>query len=306
MPLRNPLTDLASWRANIDAGLHLEGGSIVAHQHRDAEYTYIRADITAAYNTARHDEGGVGGKVDLVERHLLYLRRLDRLLLFDRVLPVDPAYKAKWLLQSEVRPEFRAGVVLRGSSNDGIIATADKEFLFANGVGRLHLQSLLPLDGETLVVGGDNNRFYVDIDGDAATLDGRNMDDGAWTPPWFEAARWRLEIGGKPGSAGQDFLTLLSPSIGSYRPPRAARLRAMPDGILAVQIDDELIVFVVDDAGSGFDLPAAADVTRVRVLGLPPGGTVQIANRDFPVDEAGSIDLESLPEFRRVRWSNRK
>jgi hypothetical protein len=303
MPIRNPLATLADWRENLGAGFHLEGGRIRHYLHEPSAFTYVDADLTDAYNTPRHDEGGDGGKVSSVTRQLLYLRRLDRVLIRDRVTSTDPAFKAKWLLQSLVKPEVVNGMRLKGSADNGIIATDQAEFRFHNGRGRLHVLSLQPEQRETLVIGGKNYRFYVDVDGDAATLDGEIMGKDSRVTKWFEPAEWRLEISDRRSVAQQDFLTLLSPSLEDFNPPLVEILELEAAGAIAVRVDDEILVFVEAPEVREVTVPGVVGASVARVFGLPAGALISVNQSPHRADSAGTVSLETDGKLLSLSWS---
>lgn len=302
MPLRNPLSSLADWRGNLGQGMHLEGGEIRAFRHEPTAFTYIDADISRAYNTPEHDEGGKGGKVRSVVRQLVYLRRLDRVLLRDRVETTDPAYQVKWLLQSMAKPELEQAMRLKGDVDNGILATTQSEFRFSNGRGRLHLASLLPEQRETLVIGGKDYRFYTDVDGDPETLDGKNMGQDSRIASWFEPALWRLEIGRRGPAHVSDFLTLLSPSIDAFRPPEVALLEATPAGVVAARVDDEVIVFIEDPQLDEISLSVPSGVAWLRLFGLPPGAVVTVAGQRHSTTAEGTLSLRAVEQIMQLSW----
>lgn len=291
MPISNPLGTLDDWRDNLDAGLHLAGGEIHAYAHEAGQFTFVDADITRAYNTPHHDEGGAGGKVSRVRRQLVYLRRLDRVLLRDRIDVTDPSFKAKWLLQMPRRPQIDQPIVLAGKADNGLILSDQREFRLANGKGRLHVLPLLPARLEVTLLGGRDYRFFTDIDGDASTFDGRNMVEGSRDVAWFDAARWRLELSDKEPRVDQGFLTLLSPSIDEFNPPDAALMPRLAEGVLAVRVDDELVLFVETEALGRLLLREVPGVRLVRLFGLPSDGPIVVNGGERWLEAGAGLTL---------------
>lgn len=293
IPVHNPLSDLASWQDNIGQGRHLEGGEIRGYEHHPDEYTYIDADLTAAYNTPAHDEGGEGGKVRAVRREVVYLRRLDRVLIHDRVLTVSPDYRAKWLLQTQVKPELKDAHLRRGTADNGILETGQAVYRYSNGRGRLHVLSLLPRQRRTLAVGGKDFRFLADVDGDADTLDGRNMGHNSRITDWFEPALWRIEISNAQPGIEQHFLTLLTPSIDRFRETRARLLSKTDEDAKVIQVDDELLVFVDPIPRGRLQLAPPSGVNRLRVFGLPAGGRMTFGVRELEIPDSGVFSIKT-------------
>jgi len=129
IPTGDSLSSVADWRQNLGAGLHLEGGRILAYRHQANAYTYVAADLTPAYNNPSHDSGGSGGKVTSVTRQLLYLNKEDRLIIHDRIATVNPAYPTKWLLHTRTRPAATGMKLIQGKGDNGILETTASSFL---------------------------------------------------------------------------------------------------------------------------------------------------------------------------------
>jgi len=300
MPLTSPLHSLEQWREQLDDGLHLRGGDITAFEHQPGAYTFVEADLTAAYNTPQHDEGGQGGKVHRMVRRLLYLRRLDRFLIQDRIHAVDPAYQGAFLLQSMVRPKTGPVMVYRGTEGDGIMAVAGDSLQFRNKRGRLQMQSLLPRQREILLIGGAKHPFWTDQDGDANTLDGRVEGHNSHQWDVFDFARWRVEIRHTEPAYKQQFLTLLSPSLDQFRTPAIAEVLHRSEKALAVRVDDEVVVFA-EQGESSMTLSLGREPLRVRVPGYQGKARIsgKQAGRGIPEGEPqylGKVKISFNPE----------
>lgn len=268
LPTGSNLDSVAEWRENLDAGLHLRAADVSYYHHEPGQFTYVEVDLTPAYNNPKHDEGGQGGKVNKVVRRLLYLNQLDRVLVHDRIDAVDPRYRARFLLQSQVGAEEEPVQVLRGKPNNGVVKMAGNQLHFKHRDSYLQVHSLLPEQPELIMVGGRDHRFLTDIDGDAATLDGEQMGQNSRITEWFEPALWRLEIGDPTQSAKQEFLTLLSPSLNAYQPTPQARVLRREDDLLVVRIDQEVLVLTDRPAGE-ITLNLGYELANIRILGLP-------------------------------------
>ena len=103
-PTGSGIQSVSDWAEKLDSKNHLAGGRINHYRAVYGEYVYISSDLTKAYNTPGHDEGGRGGKVREVKRDLLYLANEDRLLIHDRIVSTDASYTKKWLLHSVNQP----------------------------------------------------------------------------------------------------------------------------------------------------------------------------------------------------------
>ena len=171
LPVGSAIIGTEYWAEHLNSGLHLGGGRLLHYEHRSSEFTYIAADLTAAYNTPEHDEAGRGGAVDRVVRRLVYLQDEDRLLISDQVNAVAAEYQKKWLLHTVMRPEVENIRVLKGTADDGILeSTADKA-LVRNGREFLTVQRVYPVDAVIRLVGGEHHAYYIEKDSDETTLD---------------------------------------------------------------------------------------------------------------------------------------
>lgn len=299
LPTGSAIKSVADWRENLYAGQHLAAGKTEAYEHKADAYTYIASDLTAAYNNPRHDEGGAGGKVERVRRSLVYVRELDQLVVYDRVQTTDAAFVPKWLLHTASKPSASGLKVLKGQSDNGILETAATSWQVENAEAPMRVQTLLPKAARTLLIGGKDYRYYVDIDGDAATLDGQNMDDGEHRAKWFEQAGWRLEVAAAMPSQSQRFLHVLSPGVDTDAPSVSGLLSDVPEDLPHVRLGKQVLVFVDRGERSTLRLSVPAGVEKVRLFGLPEWRDVQSqgspAPRTYRASEAGTLSLDVVP-----------
>ncbi len=300
LPTGSAVRSVADWLSNLGQGKHLEGGDVVHFAHREGELTYVAADLTPAYNTPSHDEGGSGGKVVRVLRQLVYLAGEDRLIVYDRVTATDPTFTKKWLLHAVNRPEADGLRVLVGAQDNGILETTADRARVQNGRGHLLVRRFLPEDGRMRFVGGPDYRYYVEADGDDADLDGRNMADGANEKPWFDLGQWRIELQPGVARASDEFLVVLTPGLDGalvddtelVQTDMGGAQRGGGGGLRGIATPRSVILFA--DLGrereARFLLPPGRE--RLYVLGLPPGGEVQIQHRSG--SETVTVDAEGL------------
>jgi hypothetical protein len=291
LPTGSAIHDVQHWLDNHEKGLHLQGGRLERFEHREGDYTYLAADLTAAYNTPAHDEGGWGGKVEQVERQLLYLPSEDRLLIRDRVRAVKADFVKKWLLHTVGQPHIEGLRVLKGNRDNGILESNSDMALAQNGRGWLTVQRILPQDAVIRLVGGQDYQYYVEADGDDSQLDGINFNQGASAQPWFDIGMWRLEI--QPGAPRQEdaFLMVLTPALDAPRRAKATPL--LLEGRLGNGVLTEASAAVfLDEPTSGelrLTLPMVAQT--IRVIGLPPLARVKLQSENGatpPVEQTAS------------------
>ncbi|HPE73102.1 MAG TPA: hypothetical protein PK018_13190 [Candidatus Competibacter sp.] len=289
IPTGSAISSIQDWLENRNKGLYLEGGQLERFEHREGDYTYIAADLTAAYNNPDHDEGGWGGKVKRVQRQLLYLANEDRLLIRDRVRTVQTGFVKKWLLHTVDRPEVADLRILKGQPDNGILESTSDFAEVRNGRGWLTVQRILPEDAIMRLVGGRDYQYYVETDGDETELNGINFVKGSSVKPWFDIGLWRLEI--QPGGLrqGDTFLVVLTPALNAPRSARAAQL-ALDQAGSGVVTDASATVFVDTPIGDELRLTIPMTTRTVRVIGLPPlaRASLQMENRSAPLVESAA------------------
>lgn len=235
-------------------------GEVLAHgigpDPKRPEFTLLKGDITAAY----------GPKVKQAIRSFVFLDLKDAklpaaMVVFDRVVASDPAFKKYWLLHSMEEPKI-----------DGATAVVDRAG--EGGGGRLHLSALLPEANNLAMgkVGGPGKEFWV-----FGTNWPNDPSAGASKNPSHEPGAWRIEISPAKPAAEDLFLTAMQTTSiegGSVAP--VARVEA--GGWVGCQIGapsgDRIVLFRRDGTVSGeavrFETPAGKDA-RVLAGDLQPG-----------------------------------
>lgn len=279
LPTGSGVQNVADWAEQLDQGRHYSGGKINQFQAVEGRYTYIASDLTKAYNTPDHDEGGSGGKVSEVKRDLLYLANEDRVFIYDHIVSTDASYTKKWLLHSVNQPQVEGARVLKGVLSNGISETVAATAHIQNEESHLRVDRIFPVDAKMRLVGGPDYQFYVESDGDDATLNGDNFTQGVSLQPWFDVGMWRIEI--QPGSPriADEFLVVLSPSLDKPRndvPPKPLKI----SGIHAkgVETEKNLVVFARTANSGRFEIVSSAsrNQRQLYVFGIPIGMQVNI------------------------------
>lgn len=235
-------------------------GEVLAHGFGpDAQtpaYTYLKGDITRAYSA----------KARRVTRSFVFLNLRDAkvpaaMIVLDRVVAADPAFRKYWLLHTQEEPE------VKGSA--AVVACTQHE-----QQGRLTLDVLLP-KAENLAlskVGGPGREFWVF---------GQNYANDV--PPdrqarsTSEPGAWRLEVSPKAASAEDLFLNVMQVTdrqTGARYPVR----RLDGDGIVGSVIEGAETKWVVLFRRDGtpargpvrFTVPGQGPC-RILVTDLAPG-----------------------------------
>jgi hypothetical protein len=276
IPTGSGVRSVADWAANRTEGKYFTGGQVESFDYKRDRYAYISADLTKAYNTPEHDEGGRGGKVRSVQRELVYLFDEDRLIVHDSVVSTEADYTKKWLLHTVNRPHVDTEKVLKGSRNNGISESHEAVATVKNGKGYLRVDRLYPEDAVMRLVGGPDYQFYVESDGDDSDLDGDNFTEGMSLKPWFDVGMWRIEI--QPGAprVEDEFLVVLTPGKPSQRKGvvHPLSLRGAPAKGLATP--KHLVVFVDQAAHGELQIPSPGKARQLLVFGVPANMQVEL------------------------------
>jgi hypothetical protein len=236
---------------NLDWLLHRDycWGVVTAHaigpQAAAPEYSYLAGDITKAYSA----------KVRTVTRAMVTLH-LDSetypaaLVVFDRVVSADPAFKKTWLLHSMEQPAVAGRTISIARTEDGYH-------------GRLVTQSLLPEHATLTVVGGPGKEFWVE----SAQ---RNL--LTTKKPPAEAGAWRVEVSPATPAAEDVFLHVLTVMDASTTEgPTVRKLEGT--GLVGVQVLNRAVLFSREGKAleqASFTLAGPGDV-KALVCDLKPG-----------------------------------
>lgn len=313
LPTGSAVQNVSDWVKNLDSGNYFAGGRINHFNSVEGEYTYISSDLTQAYNTPVHDEGGRGGKVRKVERDLLYLDNEDRLLIYDRVESTNPAYTKKWLLHTVNRPQASREKVLKGQAVNGISETPDPFVFVRNDPGHLRIDRIYPEDAKIRFVGGPDYQFYVEADGDDTVLNGENFSSGVSLQPWFDIGMWRIEI--QPGAPRirDEFLIALSPSLNNPRHDAPSSLSIEGARAKGMDTGQSIVVFAETLSHGEIKIDTSHSsvqkkLRKLYVLGMPAGMHVQVAVRDemktYAVNPSGVLTAIVDPDIKQIslKW----
>ncbi len=116
------------------------------------EFQYAKGDATHAYSSS---------KLDLFTRELLYLPRINLLIIFDHVRSTDPSYKKVWLLHGVNEPRVDANKPGQEIGHGGTSYANASSFTFEDGEGRLLVHALLPQQREVIKRGGPGWEFWT-------------------------------------------------------------------------------------------------------------------------------------------------
>jgi len=181
-------------------------GKVVAHgfgpDPQTPDYTLLKGDLTEAYSK----------KVRQVTRSFVFLNLHNAevpaaMIVFDRVVSADPAFRKFWLLHTLEEPHVDA-------------ASAAVDCTQHGNRGRLLLDVLLPeaQNAELTRIGGPGREFWVFGTNYANDLDPQRLERGSMEP-----GAWRIELAPKAAAAEDLFLNVLQVTdrqLPSRRPVR--------------------------------------------------------------------------------------
>ena len=289
LPTGSAIQSVDDWYKKRSTGQVLAGGEVKKFEANNS-FTYIKSDLTKAYNSTWYDENNNGGKIKSANRSLLYLREEDTLLVFDEVEPTDKKYRVKSILHTVNMPFVEHSTLLKGTEHNGIYRSDESSFKVENGIAKL--VGTVFHDGYLQLVGGDDYKFYVEVDGDDSKLNGKNFDAGLSQVQYNQAANWRIEIVSTKAKHHQ-ILTILQPSLHTFKnsPPIYKRI----EGGVATILNNHLIV--IAGGQEPVRIKVTSNVDRMKVVGLNTEQQYQLTMNDKVemISFHSSVDL-NIPQ----------
>jgi heparin/heparan-sulfate lyase len=235
-------------------------GKVLAHgwgpDPRTPAFTFLQGDITEAY----------GKKVRRATRSFVFLNLRDSrapaaLVVLDRVVSADPAFRKLWMLHTMEEPSLTSGSAIVDCTQHG-----DR--------GRLTLDVLLPAPGnaELSKVGGPGKEFWVFGQNYANDVDPTRLERSS-----IERGEWRLELSPKAAAAENLFLNVMQ--VTDRQAPSHLPVKRLETGervgcILEGPDADWVVLMRKDSQPSAapvrFTVPGARPC-RVLVTDLAPG-----------------------------------
>ncbi len=240
-PLGSAVTSVNDWFKKRTRSPVLAGGKILLTES-NAEYSYIKADLTKAYNSTWYDDNNEQGKVELVEREILYIRTDDILLINDKVLN-KAKNQVKVIFHTVNKPMVEDEVILKGSMDNGILTSNSKLIKIQNKQGYLISEIFADIN-DIRLIGGKDYQFYVETDGDDTVLNGENFHQGLTPEQGDKGAKWRIEINAK-AKESQELVTIHRPNLNSYRGERT-QMMILPNDVKAFVVSADMAVIFTD------------------------------------------------------------
>jgi len=263
LPTGSAIQSVSQWYEKRVNSPVLMAGSIVDSSHQKS-YSFIKADLTKAYNSTWYDENDDGGKVSKVERSFLYLREEDTLFISDYINTTDVTFSVKSILHMVNRPQVDNLTVLIGDASNGILGSESTSFKVENEEGRL--VGTIFNTNNIRIIGGSNYKFYVESDGDDATFNGKNYTEGVSDKLYQKAAGWRLEAISDDNKRVHEIITVLQPSITTFREDPLLERQAVG----AKLIETEKSIVLISNTQSNIEVKNITPQKKIYIMGLDP------------------------------------
>jgi len=228
---------------------HYRTGEVLGHgfgpDPKSPAYTYLKGDITQAYSK----------KVSAVERSFVFLnlageRVRAALVVFDRVVSTNAAFRKYWLLHSTEQPRIEGTAITVSPQQRG-------------WQGKLVDQVLLPAAAEITPVGGPGKEFWVF---------GRNFPSQPppdRNPMDYEIGEWRVEVSPRDAAASDTFLNVMQIMDRDVQPLPVERVEA--GGLIGARIADCTVLFQRDGRRTGRPAGFRSEGQRFLVTDLAEG-----------------------------------
>jgi hypothetical protein len=219
------------------------GLDVVAAAEQNDAYTYVRSDLSTAYDNGGDPAAQAGRRLDFFYRSFLYLRSAGVFAVFDQVR-VEPSSNPHGPYLAHLRWHFPARPSLSGNRAQVV-----------HGISRLDLDTVLPAGAALAVVN------------EAANPDGSLI---PCVNP-CNSGTYRLEVSGTAGMLSPVFLTVFE-AVASGASSMATRAVASVEGALSgVEVQTpsgkEVVYF---NSGTGA-LPAPITSATLPLPATPPG-----------------------------------
>ena len=263
LPTGSAIQSVSQWYKKRINSPVLIGGNILDSSY-EKSYSFIKADLTKAYNSTWYDENDEGGKVSKVERSFLYLREEDTLFISDYIKTTNATFNVKSILHMVNKPQVDNLKVLVGDSGNGILTSESTSFKVENSEGKLIGQVFNA--NQLRVIGGEDYKFYVESDGDDTTFNGQNYSEGVSDKLYQKAASWRLELISDDKKKEHEIITVLQPSIGSFRQDKVVEKYVVG----AKLIETEKSILLISNTQSNIAVKNITPQKKIYIMGLDP------------------------------------
>jgi hypothetical protein len=240
------------------------GTDQVVADEQTGDYTYVRSDLSSAYDNASGSADG--RRLTFFYRSLVYLRSADRFVVFDQV---------RAAASTNARGPYRKHVRWHLSNRP---AVAGHTATVRQGASRLQLDTLLPAAPAIVPVDESQN---PDCDDSVSPC-------ALWPAYLNDSGTWRIEVADPANPVDEPFLTVLQPGDAA-RPAMTSTLLASREGamsgalITAAGGESDVVLF---NQQAGQTPPPVTSTSYAwsgspqaihTLLGMVPGGRYSVA-----------------------------
>lgn len=214
--------DFGDFQSTAEAG---SGGQVglgideVIADELNADYSYVRSDLSTAYNRSGEQADNVTRRLDFFYRSFLYLRSSNTFVVYDQV-QAKPSSNPRGQYKKHIRWHLPEKPVITGKT-----ARLD------HGRSRLFIDTLLPANAAIKVVDEWTNPDPCD-----GTVAG-------CAPFGADAATFRIEVSDPQNPLFVPFLTVLQPGSNSSTAPNTSQISSLDGKMIGVTISQNIVLF---------------------------------------------------------------
>ena len=251
----------------------------VVSDELNLDFSYVRSDLSTAYNRAGEQADTPNRKLDFFYRNFLYLRASNTFVVYDQV-QAKPSSNPRGAYKKHIRWHLPNRPTITGKS-----ARLDY------GQSRLFIDTLLPANASLAVV--DEWKNPDPCDGSVAGC----------VPFGANAATFRIEVSDPQNPLFIPFLTVLQPGSNSSTAPSTSQISSLDGKMIGVAISQNIVLFnnqsgqvpaPITSTSYNFNGSGSASHT---LMGFVPGAlySVVLMNGVVRVDQSASGNKTASP-----------
>jgi hypothetical protein len=253
-------------------GQGIWGKDAIAAAEQNDNYTYVRSDLSTAYNRSGDPQDNTGRTLDHFYRSFLYLRPANVFVVFDQV-QARRSTNRQGPYQMRLRWHFPNRPTLNG-----------RTVQMDQGASRLYLDMVSPASLTTAIVDESHNP-----DRSIIACNNSPCDSGTW----------RLEVADQANGLAVPFLTVLQPRDRAAAPMTVTKVTSADQQLTGVQLDNAGVpaaVILLNNGAGATPSPITATsytfagpTAATQVLcGLAPNGRYTVSRSGATVSVAQS------------------
>ena len=247
------------------------------------DYSYVRSDLSTAYNRAGDQTDTPNRKLDFFYRNFLYLRASNTFVVYDQV-QAKPSSNSRGAYKKQIRWHMPERPTITGK-----MARVD------HGQSRLFIDSVLPANASLAVVDEWTNPDPCDGSVPGCVRFGAN------------AATFRVEVSDPQNPLFIPFLTVLQPGSNTSTPPSNTQVSSLDGKMIGVDISQNSAHSIALFNNQSGQVPAPISSTSFRfsgsgvvthtLMGVIPGALYSVALTDgiVHVDQSASGNQIASP-----------